>query len=259
MTEFQYPSTEVRRRCEESIFIIKRAAKDILIGVVAIGLELMHVKETLGYTQFTPWLETSFNWSCATAENYMNAARAVDQYPRQAPLCSLQTLYLLTSQLPQEVKDEIMQAPASFNEARLIISVHKAAAWKDAVEQTILADPGAALHEIESALRRDDLVLREVATSLLRDNAKQFAVLSGREPDEIMAEGGLALEERYPGTSKVHAVLSNNMVDVWINGTPHTILSFWEQTDPIAEAERNAAIRAVCKELNINDAYRHQV
>ena len=256
MTEFQYPSTEVRRRCEESIFIIKRAAKDILIGVVAIGLELMHVKETLGYTQFTPWLETSFNWSCATAENYMNAARAVEQYPHQAPLCSLQTLYLLTSQLPQGVKDEIMQASASFNEARLIISVHKAAAWKDAVEQTILTDPGVALHEIESAIGRDDPVLKGAAIDLLRDNAKRFALLSSREPDEIMVEGGLTLEERYPGTSKVGAQLTNNMVDVWISGTPHTIMSFWEQTDPIAEAARNAAIRAVCKELNISGLYK---
>ena len=253
MTEFQYPSTEIMHRCESSIYVIKQAARDILTGVVTIGTELMHVKETLGYTQFTPWLETNFNWSCATAENYMNAARAVDQYPHQAPLCSLQTLYLLTSQLPQEVKDEIMQTPASFNEARLIISAHKAAAWKDAVEKGILVDPGVALREIERVLERDDPVLRGVAAELLRDNAERFALLSDREPREVMVEGGLTLEEQYPGTSKVNAQLTNNMVDVWVSGTRHTIISFWEQVDPIAEAAQNAAIRAVCKELNINE------
>lgn len=261
MTElaFQYPDIETRLRCEASVTVIRRAARTMLVGIVTIGRELIGVKTILGHSNFASWLAANFDWSYATADNYMTASRAVEEYPHQAPLCSLQVLYLLTKQLPQEIKDEIMGTLTTLTEARLIISKHRAEEWKRVIERTIQIEPGEALFEIERALEHEP-GLREVAAELMRTNAEKFALLSDREPQEMLMEAGLTLEEQYPGNSKVKASLgqgaTNQHISVLIKGNPFIVATFPKVENHIAAAAQNAAIRAVCKELKIGTVYR---
>ena len=254
MTEltFQYPDSKTEIQCERAINNIRQAARAMLHGIITIGQELIDVKDILDYARFTEWIEVHFDWSHSTAANYMNAARAVEEYPQgwEYPQA---VLYLLTAQLPQDVKDEIMLSPVTLDEAKGIIHVHKASDWKSAVEDAIQTDPGAALFEIQRALDTD---LRDAAAELMRKYAEKFALLSAREPRELLIESGLTLDEQYPGNPKVRATLNrivlNRCVAVWVHGDAHTIVSFPDQADPVATAAQNAAIRAVCRELHID-------
>jgi hypothetical protein len=256
---FQYPNEEVANRCERSIRTIRQAARAMIRGVITIGQELIDVKTALGHSLFAPWLAAHFNWSYATADNYMTAARAVEEYP-QGWDYPLQVLYLLTRQLPQEVKDEIMQTPTTLSEARLIISEHRAAEWKQIIGRTVEINPGEALFEIERALEHEP-GLREAAADLMRQHAERFALLSDREPREMLMEAGLTLEEQYPGNLKIRAklvpFLNDQHVVILIGEEYHVIAAFPRPVaHGIAEASQNAAIRAVCKELNIETAYK---
>jgi hypothetical protein len=61
----------VRVRTESILARIKRTAED----VIAIGQDLLAVKEELEHGQFQDWLKAEFDMSYPTANNFMNVAK----------------------------------------------------------------------------------------------------------------------------------------------------------------------------------------
>jgi hypothetical protein len=53
---------------------IRQFIKQTVVGIIAIGNELLAVKLALGHGQFLPWVNTEFGWSERMAHNFMAVA-----------------------------------------------------------------------------------------------------------------------------------------------------------------------------------------
>lgn len=239
--DFNYPDKESAVNCTRSYMTIRNISRDVLRGIVAIGNELIKVKGYLGHSIFITWVYKHFNWSLATAGNYMNASRAVansqDAWELQPGV-----LYLLTGQVPMEIQEQIFQEKPSIAEARVIIFEAK-------IESLIDTDPGAAYHEIEKALV--SISTSDAAKKALVAHSEILSRLSGREQAEILAEGGVSFEERFSGDGNDTRVSFYETDDghtlvVWLNenvSTPVTIASFPRLNEPKAIPWQNQAIK----------------
>ena len=87
----------------------------------------------------------------------------------------------------------------------------------------------------------------------MRRHAQRFALLSDREPAEEMAEVGLTVQERNPGsapgrvTAQLFEESDGSRLVVWV-GEPQTIAIFPKVTSPAAAAWRSRIIRLVVEE-----------
>lgn len=262
MTElvlFDYPDQPTRDFCERKVASIRQAARSMLHGIVSIGEDLVEVKDTLGHGLFQPWLKACFtSLSISTAINYMNAYRAVTEFPTCWEF-DPRVLYLFTHRLPDEVKGAIVEAkPVSYEDAVLIIQACRKAEWREAVIDTIPEDPGAALHAIEEAM--DDPHLRGEAVELLQEYVDEFAHHAGREPWEIKIEAGVTqLGAERPAGGGRPSVLSlaqgtgNYKLLAWIDGIGTEIAVFPKQDDPQLRAWRNAVVATICDHLNVEE------
>jgi hypothetical protein len=162
----------------------------------------LEVKAALPHGDFGPWLQTRIGWSRSTAENYMNAARAVARNPKLWEF-EPSVLYLLTSGTPASAVDEIAdRGSLSIEEARGIISRHKIAAWEESCRERLgtgaALDAGDVLHEIEQAMNSPR---REVAVRLLWEHGRLLARHAGQEVAELLADLGVTLGERVGETA----------------------------------------------------------
>ncbi len=82
----------VQQRCAEVRSLIKRSGADIL----EIGQKLIEVRDRLKHGKWGVWLQTEFEWSIDTAENYMRVARQFTQIPNGSEFHA-RALYLLAS------------------------------------------------------------------------------------------------------------------------------------------------------------------
>lgn len=262
MTElvpFDYPDQSTRQFCERKVISIRQAARSMLHGIVSIGQDLIEVKDTLGHGLFQSWLKACFtSLSISTATNYMNAYRAVAEFP----ICwefDPRILYLFTHRLPEEVKEHIVEAqPSSYEEAILIIQAYRKAEWREAVVDAIPEDPGAALHAINDAIDNDPH-LKETAIEIMEEYIDEFAHHSGREPWEIKIEVGttrMGAEkpkgQRPPALSFIQGAGNYKLV-VWVGGVAAEIASFPKQDDPQLRAWRNAVVATICDHLNVEE------
>jgi len=189
-----YTDDDVERVCKECVQTIRDAGQNMMKGIKAIGDNLILAKEALPHGEFGQWIDIHFQWTHQTANNYMNAARAIDKY-QSALEFEPEVLYLLTKAIPEKVQDEIMtQGPMSIEEARAVIAKHEVDEWAVAIRILAKTDPGTAYHEIEKALEKD--IYLSTAQDLLIEHAEMFAELSGRSQAEILAEGGVDITRR---------------------------------------------------------------
>lgn len=61
-------------KVKEAADRIRQAVKRTLEDIIAVGNDLLAVKETLPHGQFTPWLRAEFGWTERTARNFMAVA-----------------------------------------------------------------------------------------------------------------------------------------------------------------------------------------
>lgn len=252
---FQYDDPEIETQCEEAASQIREAGKEMVSGIVIIGRHLIQVKDILPHGQFGPWISTQFGWTHQTANNYMNAARVVEEFQGALEL-EAETLYLLTSKIPDEVKESIVGNRLSYDEARELLTERAVESWVNDVSLLIKSDPGAALHEIEQALTRP--AYHEAAKELLSANVETFARLSGMNQAEILAEHAIGALERYKGSAKTHAMYleetdDNAALYVWSEqdgiGIPKLVAEMPVSADPVQMAHRSLVLRTLVEKL----------
>jgi hypothetical protein len=66
--------------------IRRRLKKMLLEDVVAIGKEILVVRETLPHGEFTPWLKMEFGWAVRHARNFLAVARRFAKTEINSPL-----------------------------------------------------------------------------------------------------------------------------------------------------------------------------
>jgi hypothetical protein len=254
---FSYPDAATADYCEAKAAKIWLAIQTVQQGIISIGQELLEVKAALPHGQFGPWLQARIGWSMSSAENYMNAARAVARNPKLWEF-EPSVLYLLTSATPTSAVDEIAErGPLSVEEARVIIERHRTAAWEESCRERLsggdACDVGDVLFELEQAMTGPR---RENAVRLWREHADLLARHAGRAPAELLAEAGLLQDERWgkPATGAVNAQLAETcdgrQLIVWIGSEvaqPHVIADFPKLRDPIASAWQAAVVESAVK------------
>lgn len=87
---------------------IRAHQQNVAQAIIAIGVELLGVKEHVGHGRFGAWLEAEFSWTEKTAQRFMNAARAFRANPTAVSDMSPTTIYLLSS-APASVRNEIVR------------------------------------------------------------------------------------------------------------------------------------------------------
>ena len=85
---------------------LHRAASDI----VAIGVDLMVIKEKLPHGQFTPWLRSEFDMSLSTAQRFMRVARMLEDKNVTVTLLSPKALYELAApSTDEQLRQDILK------------------------------------------------------------------------------------------------------------------------------------------------------
>ena len=98
------------RRCKGAAEKISTFQRRMAGDVIAIGMELLAVKDRLLHGQFTQWVKHHFEWSDRTARSMMAAAEVFGKTEAASVLNIDPTaLYLLSSDsCPDEVRQEIL-------------------------------------------------------------------------------------------------------------------------------------------------------
>jgi hypothetical protein len=67
-------ATKTANKVKEAADRIRQTVKRTIEDIIAVGKDLVTVKETLPHGQFTPWLRAEFGWTERTARNFMAVA-----------------------------------------------------------------------------------------------------------------------------------------------------------------------------------------
>ena len=193
--QFYYRDATVRATCETVASLIRERGKELLSGIVYVGEQLFRVKEILDHGQWGDWLQFQFNMSTSTAENYMNAYKAVTKYPELWVGYDPTVLYLFTRTLSDSAARAIVdRGPVSVDEARVLIQEANGKDWYREVAEVVKEDPGMAYQRITQAMKDDNL--SDYAEKLLHDNASLFAHHAGRDEWEVKKEAGVTALNR---------------------------------------------------------------
>lgn len=254
LVEFSYPNEEAARTCQAALFNIKQASASAVHALHTIGESLVTVRETLGYGAFGKWLETHLpQWGTASVYNYINAYHALEKHSK---LWNYEpsVIYLFTSRLPENARTALLEAgPVSVEEAKRIVEREKAADWRDEVETLVETDPGQAYYAIEQAL---DTNLREEALDALNTHKERFALLSDRDPEELLQEAGMTVKDRYKPMSgrpnvSFRDVGGHAIFTLWNSGQPKTLVEIPAQSDPVLAAWAADAKLTLCRRYGI--------
>lgn len=190
---FHYEDPTARAVCETIATTIRSTSAELLRGIVKVGDQLITAKIALGHGQWGDWLSYQFRMSTSTAENYMNACRAVHAYPELWVGYDPTVLYLFTRSIPESAAKAIVEnGPVNREEAQCLISEAKGQEWYEEVAE--IEDPGVAHQRIQWAMR--DPALKEHATTLLKERATQFAHLSDMARWEVEKDAGVTVLDR---------------------------------------------------------------
>lgn len=72
------------------------------------GRDLLDAKAILPHGQFGPWVKENFGWSTSTVNNFMNAAKLVDELPKMGDLKPSAIMALAAPSTPETVKSEVL-------------------------------------------------------------------------------------------------------------------------------------------------------
>jgi hypothetical protein len=111
-TPFDYGDLVPRdvAKCEQAVEKIAGYQRRMAGDIVAIGKELIAVKERLEHGQFGPWLQHYFGWSQPTASRMMQAASTFKSFNLNSLSIDQSALYLLSSdKCPDEIREEVLE------------------------------------------------------------------------------------------------------------------------------------------------------
>lgn len=253
LTSFEYPDHETATLCERHAGDIRRIMATTIYNVAEIGRLLQEVKDTLPHGMWGAWVEHHLDWSEETTRKYRLLALAVDDNPRILEFRSVE-LATRFPMLPERTQQEILETNAvRHSDAKAIIERHKAEDWREVVDRLMENDPGAAYHSIEQAL---DTNLRPEALDALEEHKETFALLSGRDPSELLKEAGMTVRNRFrPMEGRPNVMLQedggNCSFLLWNSGNPTALVVVPAQKDPVKAAWAADAILALCEKWGI--------
>jgi gas vesicle protein len=67
-------AAKTAEKVKEAADRIRQTVKRTVEDIIAVGKELLDVKDVLAHGQFGPWLRAEFGWSERSAQNFMNVA-----------------------------------------------------------------------------------------------------------------------------------------------------------------------------------------
>lgn len=210
---FHYPDDEIARYCEARIHTINAAGRAMIHSVHTMGEAFCEVKDVLHHGEFGTWCETYWpRLSRATINNYMTCYQVLEKFPKAWEFGDqMQALYLLTSQVPDDVKEKVIeQGPLSSDEVRRIVWDHRTRTTLDDPEQDFKERHGDALHEIHQAM--NDSVLRPAAVKLLDERKEVFASLADDEAVNVQVNAGATWSEIHPKTNHARGTATPRLV-----------------------------------------------
>lgn len=109
--------------------------------IVENGRDLLTVKEKMGHGRFGGWLRRKFGWSERTAQNYMNAAKAFDEFAKEG--CAPEAIALMPPSMlyrfdkqPDVAKKICIESVRSGSVAKALKAAKLAKAGKKASAQS---------------------------------------------------------------------------------------------------------------------------
>jgi hypothetical protein len=98
------------KRCESAVEKITKYQRRMAADIVAIGSELLAVKDKLEHGQFGQWIDHYFGWSQQTGSRMMQAATVFKSLNLSIFTIDTSALYLLSSsKCPDEVRDDFIE------------------------------------------------------------------------------------------------------------------------------------------------------
>lgn len=191
MTLFDYAGipaetvTEVRAAAERIRVRMKRTAEDI----IAIGLDLIAVKEKLSHGAFLPWIETEFGMSENAARNFMRVATRYGSKSANIADLTPSVLYELAAPSTPEPVRQIVEQKAEAGESVSVEEVKqlkREMADKDAAAKRAEREAEKAKREAEAAQAKAADLLGQV--NMLRENADAVRIKAEKEAEAKAAE-----------------------------------------------------------------------
>ena len=97
------------KRCESAVERIDKLQRRMACDVIAIGGELLAVKERLEHGQFGNWIKHYFGWSHMTAHRMMQVAEVLGDKFNNLLSIDTSALYLLASdKCPDELREDML-------------------------------------------------------------------------------------------------------------------------------------------------------
>lgn len=98
------------KRCEAAVERITKSQRRMAGDIIAIGKELLAVKDRLEHGQFGQWIKHYFGWSQPTASRMMQAAETFKEFNLNTLTVDTSALYLLSSnRCPDELREELIE------------------------------------------------------------------------------------------------------------------------------------------------------
>ena len=175
-------ATEVRAAAERIRVRMKRTAEDI----IAIGLDLVAVKERLPHGAFLPWIEAEFGMSESAAGRFMKVATVYGGKSVNLTNLTPSVLYELAAPSTPEPVRQIVEQKAAANES---VSVEEVKRLKRELAEARLMTEQATSHA--SAVKSDADRYRKQAETLLDNQSDLIAKAKAdarQQADQELAE-----------------------------------------------------------------------
>ena len=110
--DYTQMGSNVAARIRATAEQIRQRVQQTLQGIIAVGTDLLQVKEVLPHGQFGPWLRAEFGWTERTAQNFMSVAERFGANPKLISDLTIQptAAYLLAApSAPDEARQQAIE------------------------------------------------------------------------------------------------------------------------------------------------------
>ncbi|MEM9450394.1 MAG: DUF3102 domain-containing protein [Cyanobacteria bacterium P01_E01_bin.6] len=188
-------ASDIKGASERINLRLRKTAEDI----VAIGQDLISVKERLGHGNFLEWITAEFNMSQSTASRFMTVAEAFEgKLPTVGNLTPTVLYELAAPSTPEPVRQQMLEKAESGEK----VSVKEVQEWRQKTKELEKREKEARqrLDESNKQVKSSETRLRELANQLSKLKVENDR-LASQEPEiveqiiEKIPEEYLSLEE----------------------------------------------------------------
>jgi len=176
-------ATEARQAAERIKLRLRRSAEDI----IAIGLDLIAVKESIGHGNFLPWIEAEFGMSANTARNFMRVGETYAGKSANVAHLDATALYELAApKTPIEVREEVekmIEAGEVVTKATVVDLRNKLSGLEKAksLAESEIDEKDARINELSASM--NETVAAEIdkaARRIAKEHAEEIARLTSQ-------------------------------------------------------------------------------